>query len=226
MVKRLSIKYDPNTLKILYEMNKETDIMIRTPVGNTDNIQVKEMVKQGTTFEPIMCCAETSTVNGIAEEVKYRYGKINIGMPVFMDDIATSNKAEHIRKGINNCARMEKEKKISFGLKKTKYMIVKTERKEEEINEKVKAGIIQRTVTCKSLGMTMSTDGQLAEQIKELNSRCDTINREICTIGAKAQVGKEEVRVKLKLFERCLMPALVYGMEAWKKLSKAEIQNL
>ena len=39
---------------------------------------------------------------------------------------------------------MEKEKKISFGLKKTKYMIVKTER-EEDINETVKAGRIQRT---------------------------------------------------------------------------------
>ena len=200
--------------------------MIRTPVGNTDNIQVKELVKQDTTFGPIMCCTETSTVNGIGEELKYRYGKTNIGMPVFMDDKATSDKAEHIRKGINNCARMEKEKKISFGLKKTKYMIVKTGREEEEVNETVKAGRIQITVTYKYLGMTMSADGQLAEHIKELNSRCDTINREICTIGATTLVGKEEVRVKLKLFERCLMPALVYGMEAWKKMSKAEIQNL
>ena len=30
----------------------------------------------------------------------------------------------------------------------------------------------------------------------------------------------------LKLFETCLMPALLYGMEAWKKSSKAEIQHL
>ena len=48
------------------------------------------------------------------------------------------------------------------------------------------------------------------------------------TIGAKKQVGKEEVRVKLKLFQACLMPALLilYGMEAWKKLSRVEIQNI
>ena len=49
---------------------------IRTPVGNTDNIQVKRVVKQGTIFGPIMCCTETSTVNSTGEEVKYRYGKI------------------------------------------------------------------------------------------------------------------------------------------------------
>ena len=60
---------------------------------------------------------------------------------------------------------MEREKKISFGLKKTKYMIVKTGR-EEEINETVKAGRIQRTDKCKYLEMTVSTDGQLTEHIK------------------------------------------------------------
>ena len=190
LLEMYKLGYDPNTLKILYEMNKETDIIIRTPVGNTDNIQVKEVVKQGTIFGPIMCCAETSTVNSIGEEVKYSYGKINIGMPVFMDDIATAGKAEHIRKGINNCARMEKEKKISFGLKKTKYMIVKTGR-EEEINETIKAGKIQRTDKCKHLGIKVSTDGQLTELIKELNTICDIINREICTRGAK---NKQEKR--------------------------------
>ena len=45
-------------------------------VGNTDNIQVKEIVKQGIIFEPIMCCTDTSTVNNIGKEVKYRYVKI------------------------------------------------------------------------------------------------------------------------------------------------------
>ena len=72
--------------------------------------------------------------------------------------------------------------------------------------------------------MTISTDGQLTEHIKELNNRCDIINREKYAIGAK--VGKEEVSVKLKLFETCLMTALLYAMGAWQKLSKAETQNL
>ena len=58
-----------------------------------------------------MYCAETSTVNSIGEEVKYRYGTINFGMPVFMDGIATAGKAEHVRQGINNCAWVEKERR-------------------------------------------------------------------------------------------------------------------
>ena len=130
-------------------MNKETDIIIRTPVGNTENIHFKEMGEQDAIFGPIMCCVETSTVNSIGKELKYRYGKTNIGIPVFMGDIATAGKAEHIRKGINKRARIEKEKKISFGLKKTKYMIVKTGREGE--------------VILLYLGTTISTDRQLKE---------------------------------------------------------------
>ena len=38
---------------------------------------------------------------------------INIGMPVIMDHIATASKAEHIRKGINNCATKKKKDKFS-----------------------------------------------------------------------------------------------------------------
>ena len=41
-----------------------------------------------------MCCSETSAVKNIGEEVKYSYGKRNIGMPVFIDDIATAGTAE------------------------------------------------------------------------------------------------------------------------------------
>ena len=54
------------------------------------------------------------------------------------------------------------------------------------------------------------------EDITELNTRCDIINREICAIGAKTQVRVEEVKAKLKLFGTCFMPALLYGMEAWE----------
>ena len=44
-----------------------------------------------------------------------------------------------------------------------------------------------------------------------LNKKCEVINREINALGAKQQVGKEEIRVKLKLYETCPIPALLYG---------------
>ena len=58
-----------------------------------------------------MCCASTSKVSVIQETVKYQYGKVEIGMSIFMDLIAVVGKVDNTRKGIQNCRRMEIEKK-------------------------------------------------------------------------------------------------------------------
>ena len=54
LLEMYNLGYYTNTLKNLYEMNKETDIIIKTPAGNTNNIQFKEVVKQDTILGPIM----------------------------------------------------------------------------------------------------------------------------------------------------------------------------
>ena len=210
LIEMYNLGYSPDTIRSLYEINKTSNIVVDTTVGKTSSITVEEAVKQGTTFGPIMCCASTSRVNEIQEAVKYQYGKVEIGMPVFMDDIAAVGTADNIRKGIQNCRRMEIEKKMIYGLKKTKYMVINTGKEPEEvIEERVKEGIVQETDIYKYLGMVINKLGNLKDHILELNRKCEVINREINAIGAKHQVGKEGIRVKLKLYETCLMQALL-----------------
>ena len=52
-----------------------------------------------------------------------------------MDNIAAAGGIREISKRIRNCAKMEKEKKTRYGLKKTKYMMVKTGKGAEEIKK-------------------------------------------------------------------------------------------
>ena len=208
-------------------MNKTAEVLVETPVGNTSPIQIEEVVKQGTIFGSVICCASTSRVNSIHKTVKYEYGKISIGMPVYMDDISAVGNAENVRKGIQNCRRMEIEKKMEYGLKKSKYMIIGTGKdKEEEIKEVVKEGMIQRTETYKYLGLIINEKGNLKDHIKELQKKCESANREIRAIGSKQQVGKEEVRVKMKLFETCITTILTYGIDAWGKISNEELNEI
>ena len=66
-----------------------------------------------------MCCASASRVNAIQEAVKYKYGKVEIGMPVFMGDIVAVGTAGNIRKGIQNCRMMDIDEKMIYGLKRS-----------------------------------------------------------------------------------------------------------
>ena len=53
---------------MIYEMNKTSNIVVKTPNGVTDQFTTQNTVKQGTTFGLIICCAETDRVNEIKEK--------------------------------------------------------------------------------------------------------------------------------------------------------------
>ena len=94
------LRYSSGTIIILYKINKTSNIAVNTPVGKTSSITVENVIKQGTIFRPILCCVSISKVNTIHEAVKYQYGKVEIGMPVFPDDIAAVWAGDNIRKKI------------------------------------------------------------------------------------------------------------------------------
>ena len=72
--------------------------------------------KTGATYGPIMCCASTVRVDKIGEKAIFKYGNIEIIMPVFMNNIAAIGDADAIRKGIRNYRKMEtEEKKCNMG---------------------------------------------------------------------------------------------------------------
>ena len=41
--------------------------------------------------------------------------------------------------------------------------------------------------------------------------------------GGKNQVGKEDIKIKLRLFETCLMTTLTYRMKPWEMREKQKI---
>ena len=115
---------------------------------------------------------------------------------------------------------MEVEKKMKHCLSKAKYMVVRIgKEKEENVSEQVKAGNIQTTKKCKYLGITINEEGNLKQT-------CEAISREIEIMGSRNQVRKEEIRVQLKLFEACFMPALILGIETWGCVKKEEIKEI
>ena len=73
---------------MIYQLNKSTLAKVRTPVGETSQFQIAEVVKQGTVLGPLLCCATSAKINSIGETLIVVYGDtVELGMPVFMDDI-------------------------------------------------------------------------------------------------------------------------------------------
>ena len=166
-------------------------------------------------------------MNDIGEKVRCKYGDIEIGMPVFMDDILVVGDEEEIRKAIRNCRKMETLKKFEYGLKKTKIMIVRTGKGEvEQIQERVKQGTVLERDKYKYLGMVINTEGNLKDHIQEMWQKSNKMLLQINATGTKSQVGTREIRVKLKLFKLCLIPAILHGLAAWGRIVTREIEEI
>ena len=123
--------------------------------------------------------------HSVGEKVDYKYGEIEIGMSIYIDDISVAEGSEEAKEGIRKRARMEVEKKMKHSLRKTNYMVVRTgKKKEDNIPEQMKAGNIQRTKKYKYLEITINEEGNLKGHIEELK-HCEVISREIEIIESR-----------------------------------------
>ena len=212
---------------LLYHLNHKAMISVNTPFGKTEDFTVHNVVKQGTISGPLICGSEVDQVNKISEVVAVPYGpEVFIGMPEYVDDVSTIGEREDIRKGIRNCRQMEKYK-FNYGLDKTKYMVIKTGiEKPELVEEKVKEGVVQETKEYKYVGLYVDEKGTLSTHLDFLRGKARNCMRELMSTGHEANVGKEALRVKLKLLVSTITPALLNDLEVWEGTTPREYEEL
>ena len=212
---------------LLYQLNHKAIISVNTPFGDTEDFTVYDVVKQGTISGPLICCSEVDEINNINEVVSVPYGPdMDIGMPEYVDDVSAAGDPSDIRKGIRNCREMEKYK-FTYGLEKTKYMIVKTGKElPETITERVKEGIVQQTNQQKYVGIWMNEKANLTSHLKFLTDKTRVGLKELKSIGHESNVGKEAIRVKLHLYTTTVLKALTYNLHVWEGTTPKEMKEL
>ena len=77
----------------IYLMNKSAKVTIQTPVGETQPIEIQEVVMQGTVKAGVMCAklidTDTENIENVVEGIQY--GEVRITMQMFQDDILQSS---------------------------------------------------------------------------------------------------------------------------------------
>lgn len=121
-------------------------------------------------------------------------------MSVYRNDTEAAGKIAEIKKEIKNYGKMEKGKKIRYVLKKTKYTMAKTE-KERKDRRICKIRYSTENWNIPVLRNNMENGEGNLEQVNIITRKSQIIGRETDAIVAKNQVGKEDIRIKQKLFE-------------------------
>ena len=217
----------PQDIQMMFTMNKDTVIEVVTPSGTTQKVQMGEIAKQRTVLGPTFCCVETDQINKIGEDQERMLGTQKVAILIFVDDVMSAGGAEDARKAIRNMAEMEVVKKFTYGLKKTNYMVVNSARgKAEEINEKVKGGIITEAKEYKYIGFWVNKEGNCQLHIEKKKGKMKGEIVALKSIASYSNMGEMFVNARLEMYEMCILPSLLYDLECWTKQSKGEVKKL
>ena len=135
--------------------------------------------------------------------------------------------ADDARKSIHNMGEMETIKKFTYGLKKTKFMVVDSARGVPEvIKENVKSGQVTEAKEYKYVGFWVNRKGNCELQIDKKKGKIKGEVAALKSVANTYNLGETFVNVRLELYESSIVPSLLFNMEDWNKQTKGEIKKL
>ena len=99
------------------------------------------------------------------------------------------------------------------------------EEKIEEVDIEVEKGKIGKTEEYRYLGNWISERGNVEKQLLEVKSKAKGMVAEAKRIGNERHTGRMSTEVHLLMYEKTIIPAILYNLEVWKVESKFK-QNL
>ena len=223
----------PQEAKLMYELNKKARIIVKTPVGETNPVEVHEIVKQGTLYGPILCDINTDKVNMIGSKIISTIGpNIACEASIYVDDIEQAGSHINTIEGTaRNCGNMEDIRKYTFNneVDKTAFMIINPKKGSENIKEltnQVKRGKIKRTQEYKFVGEWYNEKGNHDKSIKSREEKAIGIITQIKYYGDPYRVGNMALQVRIQIFQSTVIPTIYHDIEAWSKISKKDIEKL
>ena len=223
-------------LALVADLNKESLVAIKTPVGLTDRINITDIVQQGGTWGPVTCSNTIDKVGKDAkkdEELLYQYKDVVEVMPLSMVDdlLAVSEcgeKAVILNAYINSKVEM---KKLSFhttndkGLSKCRKIHIgkcKVNCPDLKVHETKMPDVEEQLY----LGNIISADGKNILNISSRVSKGVGIISTIFDIIKRIWNGHHYVKTALLLRDSMLINGVLTNLEVMYDVSKADLKEL
>ena len=211
-------------IRMLYNLNKEAEFKVITPIGETREIKVNEIVKQGTVFGTKLCCSSTGRVNSGDTQRTVIYPNIYTRTLTYVDDIMAPGTHETVQKAGNRCKELEDEKFWEFSIEKSKWMCMKFNRKEDvkPLEIVVKQGLVNETAEYKMLGNWANNKGNIDTHLAHIEKKSQGIAHHINITCSQNRVGRMEFAAKIHVYKALAIKSLFWNLEAWSNLRQKD----
>ena len=221
---------DNDKFAIIAKLDEKSEVVVKTPCGTTDKIDIRQSIMQGTVYAPMKCTVQIDTLgreclaNG---DGLYEYKKIvKVPALAMIDDVlgVTTCSDESVKLNSIINAKVETKKLRLSSDKCAKLHIGKREKcdhilKAHEVN-------MQQVSKSKYLGDIINNKGTIDDTIADRKSKSIGIISKITTILDTITFGMYYVDTALILREAMLVNGILTNCEIWYRVTEDHIKIL
>ena len=210
---------------MIRNLNNLAHITIDTPAGRTREFSVNNIVKQGTVYAVDICAASMDHINKTGYGIKTMYGPdLEINALAFVDDVASGGNVNTANNTVESCAVLERRKKITMNTDtgKSAIMRVNGRKNNRHVTKAVRNGEFGEVEEYKHLGVWLDTSGGYMINVKKNTAKMTYMANNIKALANGTNMGNLATAGRLKMIETTVIPAILYGAEAFPSFTKAE----
>ena len=227
--------------RLVFEMNRETRIKVRTAVGVTDEESTGEGVGQGTLDGAIIsACSIDYSIDKFFSNSSYEvsYGGLNLQPLLYQDDIfRLCSDPFSAQIGNELIDAVMETKLLDFNLDKSCYIVVGPEEKQSEIRNyfettplTLSGQAMKEAKEEKYLGDYISSEGLAKSTIVTIKKRYDKVKTALREIRAVVEDCRANLTgglvTGLEIWELSVIPFLLNNSETWTDLPNEALEML
>lgn len=223
----IKVGVDTEIVGILRKLNETCNIVVKTPVGMTDEFQMNSIVQQGSVSGGALCVASTAEIAQEDLGKGFQIGEAILKALAFVDDIATLSKNHKDTYTSHQSVEWFSAKKRLL-LNALKCLLLCINAKQDDVIPRLKLGetVLKKVDSAPYLGDIFNSSGNNTDLI------ADRVKKgKACTINAMSLCGEVTMGMftidTLILLYRCIFLAIVlYNAQAWSNLTANNIRDL
>ena len=223
----IKLGVDSHTVKLLYELNKEACIKVKTPFGDTKPFSMHNFVKQGTVWGSKLCCATTAEICDEDDIGGASVGEITIRSMLYVDDSNRFN-----MNTLDTVSSHDKFINLSAGkrspLNAEKCVILPINKKPLDATPilYIDGEVMKEVKETKILGDHFNHKGNKETLIDARVKASKGITVNIIAMCNEATFGLFCISASLLLYGSVFVPSVIHNSQAWSNITGPNYDDL
>ena len=223
----LKLGVEKEVVSILRKLNEKCNIVIKTPLGMTDEFEMESIVQQGSVSGSALCVASTSEIAKEDLGVGCQIGAAILKALAYIDDIATLSR-DHLNAYVAHKSVEWFSAKKRLLLNALKCVLLCIDTKPGDIIPRLKLGdtVLREVDSAPYLGDQYNKAGNNKDLISERVKKGKACIVNAMSVCAEITMGTYTIHTLILLYRSLFLQVVLSNAQAWSNLTETNIKDL